>query len=188
MGRSDAQVTSPSSGRVLTIGHGGQTWTSVLANLQSAEVQFLIDVRSVPYSKFQPDFTRDRLQQLARRSVRYVFMGDLLGGRPNDLDCYTDGHVDYVKTQAKDFFRRGIARILSAHGQGLNICLLCSEAQPSQCHRTKLIGVALAHHGITLTHILPSGETRSQDAVMRQITGGQADLFGSALRSRKAYR
>jgi uncharacterized protein (DUF488 family) len=175
-------------GRVLTIGHGGQTWASVLDRLRSASVQFLIDVRSVPYSKYQPDFTRERLQSLARGSVRYVFMGDLLGGRPDDLECYTDGHVDYVKTQAKDFFKHGIERLLNAHAQGLNVCLLCSEAQPSQCHRTKLIGVALGAHGVKLAHLLPNGALRSQEAVMQEITGGQEDLFGRALRSRKAYR
>lgn len=176
------------TGQVLTIGHGGQTWSSVHDRLRSANVEFLIDVRSVPYSKFQPDFTRERLQHLARGSVRYVFMGDLLGGRPDDLECYTDGHVDYVKTRAKDFFKRGIARLLDAYSQDLTVCLLCSEAQPSQCHRTKLIGVALAAHGVQLAHLLPTGVLRSQEAVMLEITGGQEDLFGRTLRSRKAYR
>jgi uncharacterized protein (DUF488 family) len=175
-------------GQVFTIGHGGQTWAGVAATLKSANVQFLIDVRSVPYSKFQPDFTRMRLEHLARGTAKYVFMGDLLGGRPDDVDCYTEGHVDYVKTQAKDFFKRGIARLLNAYTQGLNVCLLCSEAQPSQCHRTKLIGVALASHGVKIAHLLPTGVSRSQEAVMREITGGQEDLFGRALRSRKAYR
>lgn len=157
--------------------------------LRSADVQFLVDVRSFPRSRFQPEFGQERLKSLVQLPLRYVFMGDQLGGRPNDLDCYTDGHVDYTKLATQARFLSGIARILNAHRQGLNICLMCSEAQPSQCHRSKLIGEVLAREGVSMEHLLPSGETATQRAVMQKLLE-QPDLFGTvaATRSRKAYR
>lgn len=158
------------------------------AMLADARVEFLIDVRSSPFSRHQPDFSRERLDRLARGTSRYVFMGDLLGGRPADASCYTEGHVDYEKVKERDFFKRGIERLASAHAQGFCVCLLCSEGQPSKCHRAKLIGATLAQMGLVVTHLLPNGRERSQEAVMREVLGPQADLFGAKLMSRKAYR
>lgn len=176
------------TGNIYSIGHGGLTGAALNEHLRRAEVQFLIDVRSVPYSRFQPEFGRESLQRSLGPSVRYVFMGDLLGGRPDDDSCYTDGRVDYTKTRTKDFFKRGLERLRSAHEQGFAVCMLCSEAQPSQCHRTKMVGQALADEGIEVLHILRDGKLRSQPEVMRELTSGQDGLFAEALMSRKAYR
>jgi uncharacterized protein (DUF488 family) len=176
-------------GRIFTIGHGNHSRGALLDNLARAQVSFVIDVRSAPYSSYQPDFSREPLEHFLRENgVRYVFMGDLLGGRPKDDDCYTDGRVDYAKTRHKEFFARGIARLRNAYEQGLSICLLCSEGQPSQCHRAKLVGAALADEGIEVLHLLPDGSQRTQAEVLAQITSGQGSLFGEHLLSRKAYR
>lgn len=177
------------TGRVFTIGHGNHSREALLEQLTQAEISFLVDVRSAPYSKYQPEFSREPLESFLRESrVRYVFMGELLGGRPKDDDCYTDGKVDYTKTRAKDFFVRGIGRLKSAYEQGLTICLLCSEGQPSQCHRAKLVSVALGDEGIDVTHILPDGSRRTQAQVIAELTNGQSSLFAEHFVSRKAYR
>lgn len=177
------------TGRVFTIGHGSHSREALLEQLTRAEVGYVVDVRSAPYSRFQPDFSREPLEHFLRENrVRYVFMGDLLGGRPKDDDCYTDGKVDYTKTRTKDFFVRGIARLKKAYEQGLSICLLCSEAQPSQCHRAKLVSVALVDEGIDVTHLLPDGSRRTQAEVITELTDGQGSLFAEHFVSRKAYR
>jgi len=177
------------NGRVFTIGYGNHSRAEVLQQLSRVEVSYLVDVRSAPYSRHQPDFSREPLELFLRdNGVRYVFMGDLLGGRPKDDECYTDGKVDYTKTRAKDFFVRGIARLKSAYEQGFNICLLCSEGQPSQCHRAKLVGTALADEGIDVLHLLPDGSRRTQAEVIAELTNGQGSLLAEHFVSRKAYR
>jgi uncharacterized protein (DUF488 family) len=177
------------NGRIFSIGYGSHSRTALLEQLTRAEVSYVVDIRSAPYSRYQPDFSREPLEQFLRRNdVRYVFMGDLLGGRPKDDDCYTDGKVDYTKTRTKEFFGRGIARLKSAYEQGHSICLLCSEGQPSQCHRAKLVGTALADEGIEVVHLLPNGSRRSQADVIAELTNGQAALFAQPFVSRKSYR
>jgi uncharacterized protein (DUF488 family) len=177
------------NGRVFSIGHGKHSREALLERLTRAEVSYLVDVRSTPYSRYQPDFSREPLERFLRdNGVRYVFMGDLLGGRPQDDSCYTDGKVDYTKTRAKEFFVRGIGRLKEAYSQGLTICLLCSESQPSQCHRAKLVGAALADEGINVLHLLPDGASRTQSEVIAEITNGQGNLFSEDFVSRKVYR
>lgn len=176
-------------GRIFSIGYGNQPRDALVEHLTRIGVGYVVDVRSTPYSSFQPDFSRGKLEKyLQATAIRYVFMGHLLGGRPEDDDCYTDGKVDYAKTCMKDFFVRGIARLKSAYEQGLTICLICSELQPSQCHRAKLIGTALDHEGIDVTHLLPDGSRRSQAEVIAELTNGQVSLFAEQFLSRRTYR
>ncbi len=73
--------------------------------------------------------------------IRYVFMGDLLGGRPQDPSCYENGHVIYSLVRQKPFFCKGLDRLLDAAAKAIRVSLLCSESRPEDCHRSKLIGV-----------------------------------------------
>jgi uncharacterized protein (DUF488 family) len=177
------------NGRIFSIGHGGRSLETLVAQLRRLEVSFLIDVRSSPYSRFQPEFSREPLSmRLGERMVHYVFMGDLLGGRPKERDCYNDeGKVDYQRCRTKDFFVRGIERLRTAHTKGARVCMLCSEARPWECHRAKLIGWVLQDLGITVDHVLPDGSVRTQAQVIEELTSGQGELFGSRFTSRKAY-
>lgn len=177
------------TGRIFSIGYGSRTQAEVLNQLTRAKIAYVIDVRSSPFSRYQPDFSREPLSEsLQDREIKYVFMGDLLGGRPKDNECYTHGRVDYTKTRSKDFFLKGIDRLKTAYNKGLNICMMCSEGEPSQCHRSKLIGEVLCEHGIEVAHILPDGNIKSQAEVIAQLTDGQSDMFGEQFLSRKTYR
>lgn len=177
------------TGQIFSIGYGSRPQSEVIDQLVHAKIAYVIDVRSSPFSRFQPDFCREALSEsLKHRGIIYVFMGDLLGGRPKDNECYTQGRVDYAKTRSKEFFLKGIDRLKTAYSKGLNICMICSEGDPSQCHRSKLIGEVLVEHGIEVTHILPDGDTKSQADVIAQLTDGQSDMFGDQFVSRKTYR
>ncbi|MGV3579471.1 DUF488 domain-containing protein [Brevundimonas sp.] len=175
-------------GRIFSIGYGSQTRDWVLDQVEKRGVSYVIDVRSIPRSKFQPDFSQEPLDAALKQiGKRYVFMGAQLGGRPKDLECYTDGKVDYSKTRRKRFFTEGIDRLQSAFEQGLTVCLLCSESHPTQCHRSKLIGEALKDRGIDTEHIMPDGSSESQAEVISALTKGQGTLFGEHFASRKTY-
>jgi uncharacterized protein (DUF488 family) len=172
-----------------TIGYGTRTLDELIAVLQARGIDHLLDVRSAPYSKFKPEFSKEPLAAaLQARGIRYLFLGDTLGGQPRDTDCYTDGKVDYDKVRRQPFFQAGLDRLRKAHERGMRAALMCSEGRPEQCHRSKMIGEALAAAGIPVRHIDEDGHLLTQNQVMDRLTGGQLDLFGGpVLTSRKRY-
>jgi uncharacterized protein (DUF488 family) len=172
-----------------TIGYGSRSLDELVAALKAHRIEYLLDVRSSPYSKFKPEFTKEPLEAALKiHGIRYVFVGDTLGGQPRDPDCYTDGKVDYEKVRQQPFFQTGLERLRKAHEQRLRAALMCSEGRPEQCHRSKMIGEALAAAGIPVCHIDEDGQLLTQSQVMDRLTGGQMDFFGGpALTSRKRY-
>jgi uncharacterized protein (DUF488 family) len=177
------------AGMIFTIGYGNRSFNCVADLLQRERVDFLIDVRSNPLSRFNPEFSREQLDRLLRDlGIRYLFMGDALGGRPEDSSCYENGHVIYGRVRQKEFFCKGIDRLHDAWTKGFRLGLLCSEIRPEQCHRSKLIGVALADRGTDVMHLDGEGKCVSQSEVLLRLQHPQHDLFGAELCSRKAYR
>jgi uncharacterized protein (DUF488 family) len=174
---------------IFTIGYGARTVDELVRALKANSIEYLIDVRTAPYSKFKPEFSKELLQHhLERAGVRYLFMGDLLGGQPKDPACHTDGKVDYDKVRAQPFFQTGIERLKKAFEQQRRVALMCSEGRPEQCHRSKLIGEALAAAAIPVCHIDAEGQLLTQEQVIERLTKGQMDLFGqSSFTSRKRY-
>ncbi len=165
----------------------------MIALLRGGNVEYVVDVRTYPVSRYRPEFTKGPLaDRLAAEDLRYVFMGDVLGGRPDDPSCYDDdGHVDYARCRERPWFDEGISRIETASRSGLRLALLCSEARPDECHRTKLVGEELSARGVEVVHIDERGSLIRQDEVMDRLSDGQLSLLGaqaSAQRSRKAYR
>ncbi len=172
-----------------TIGYGSRTIDQFIQVLKSRQIASVIDVRSAPYSRFKPEFSKEALEVALRgRGIGYEFLGNLLGGQPKDPDCYVDGKVDYQKVRATPFFEAGLQRLRVAQARPLRAALMCSEGRPEDCHRCKLIGEALASIGIPVQHIDEDGKLRSQTEVIDRLTGGQLDLFGQpAFSSRKRY-
>ncbi len=186
-------LASPGTSRdrlpLFTIGYGARSLDDFIAVLKANGIEFLLDVRSSPYSKFKPEFSKEVLQlRLEQARIRYLFMGDTLGGQPKDPGCHTDGKVDYDKVRAQPFFNEGIARLRKAFEQQRPVALMCSEGRPEQCHRSKLIGEALTARGIPVCHIDEDGTRLTQTEVIDRLTNGQLDLFGQAsFVSRKRY-
>lgn len=177
---------------IFTIGYGGRSLDDFLSLLEQFQVEYLVDVRSKPYSKFQPEFSAEALKRRLREAgIRYVFMGDRLGGRPDIPSCYTpDGRIDYTKLAGKEFYLNGINRLHKAWKGGHRIVLMCSEKKPEDCHRSKLIGRTLTEANIEVLHIDEEGKLLTQQAVMLRLTNGQLPLFGNddiGQTSRKSY-
>lgn len=179
---------------LLTVGYGAREIDAFVELLQRHGVRYLLDVRSSPYSKFKPDFSQDALTyHLGRADIRYAFFGDAMGGRPADSACYRpDGAVDYDACRAAAPFRAGLERLRAAYERGAAVVLMCSEGKPQDCHRSKMIGVALETAGIPLRHIDERGELRTQTEVMAYVNGNQFDIFAgpptAGLTSRGRYR
>jgi len=178
---------------IFTIGHGNRKQEDFLDLLKGFDIHYLIDVRSQPYSKFNPLFNQSDIKFfLEAHDIKYVFMGDTLGGRPSDKSCYDDeGKVDYEAVKTKEFFKLGIDRLKIAYDKNVNVVIMCSESKPTECHRTKLIGRILATDNIFLQHIDEKGKVKDQLTVINEMNKGlgDIDLFGNQLNqtSRKSY-
>ncbi len=177
-----------------SIGHGTRPLELFVGLLRTFEIEYLIDVRSRPYSRFNPQYNRQALELgLKAAGVCYLFMGDTLGGRPDDPTCYTaDGKVDYAEIWNKDFFRTGMERLIKAYRNNVPVAIMCSESKSAECHRTRLIGQALAEVDVPVMHIDETGELKAHVTVMLGLNKGRADvdLFGNRVNatSIKAYR
>lgn len=163
---------------IYTIGHSNRSLEAFLELLQRYEIAHVIDVRSQPYSRYTPHFSRAALEfSLKEHHIRYVFMGDTLGGRPKDESCYREDKPQYDIIRAKPFYLQGIARLRVVWEKQLCVALLCSEAKPQECHRSKLIGNTLIEQQIQVSHIDESGYCKDQQAINMLLTGGQQLLF-----------
>ncbi|MGZ3615941.1 MAG: DUF488 domain-containing protein [Ktedonobacteraceae bacterium] len=166
---------------IYTIGYGNRSIEDFVKLLKKFDIKFLVDIRSQPYSRFNTDFSKDELEKsLKQHSIRYIFMGNTLGGRPKDNSCYVDGKVDYAKVREKSFYQEGISYLHTAWGKQLPIALMCSEVKPQECHRSKLIGNTLVEHQIDVAHIDEAGATKTQlqiNQIIQSITDEQPTLL-----------
>ncbi len=183
-------TSPPTNHAVYTIGYGSRSLADVVRVLQAHRIGYVLDIRSAPYSRFKPEFSKDALEAgLRGHGIRYLYLGDQLGGRPADRDCYVDDKVVYALVKEKAFYRAGLARVQAAFAKGLRVALLCSEGKPEECHRSKLIGPSLVELGIPVLHIDEHDALRTQDEVIGDLTDGQLSLFGDHdFTSRKRYQ
>jgi len=138
---------------IYTIGHSNMTQESFALILKSFEIDIVVDVRSSPYSKFVPHFNRENIKKsLIENGMRYIFIGDYIGGKPRDKKYYENGGVNYRLIAQSDRYIEGINRILELNNEN-EIVLMCSEEDPYNCHRHNLITQTLVKKGLTVIHI-----------------------------------
>ncbi len=177
---------------LFSIGHGNKSIEKFIDELRSFDIAYLVDVRTSPYSKWNPQFNQPVLQNyLTKLGIRYVYMGDVLGGLPSDSSCYTNGRIDYAKMADKETFMSGLERLIVANQKKIKLAVMCSESEPEMCHRSKLIGQELIKRNISLQHIVDTHKVISQIDVINILTKGNGivNLFGEeeTLMSRKMY-
>ena len=155
---------------------------------------YLIDVRSAPYSRYKPEFSKEALEmKLRQHRIRYVFMGDTLGGHPDDEGIVMMRKDRWTTKEVKDTrnLPEGILNASKRAFAQINNVLfsLCSEGKPEHCHRSKLIGVSLTAQELPVIHIDENDEQQTQDDVIERLTKGQIYLFGEqTFHSRKRHR
>lgn len=175
--------------RVLTIGHSKHPIEKFLGLLRQHGVDVLVDARSQPFSRFSPQFSRKALERaVTEASIRYLFMGDLLGGRPEPRECYdAEGTVDYDRVEVQEFYQRGIDRLLDGIAR-FRVCLLCAEEDPLHCHRRLLVTRTLVRRGVEVRHIRGSGAVETEDDLRARDQGGQLTLLAGAGEARESRR
>ncbi len=156
--------------QLFTLGHSAHPIAKIIRLLQAAGVEILVDVRSMPYSRFHPQFNKARLEaSLADAGIRYHWLGEALGGRPADPTCYPPDQYPprkgephprpiWERVMEKPWFQAGIDRLLDIAAEG-RTAILCSEENPANCHRRLLIAEYLnrTHPEITVIHLRGDG-------------------------------
>jgi uncharacterized protein (DUF488 family) len=167
---------------IYTIGHSSHSAEHLTALLQQHRIEVLVDTRSAPYSRYSPQFDREALRDcVAAATIKYLYLGDAVGGRPRDEDHYDDrGRALYSKMGKDKDFLEAIARIERGASE-FRIALLCSEEDPAHCHRRLLVGRVLVERGGELLHIRGDGRIDDEPAIAgasgKPLTQTQPALF-----------
>ncbi len=163
---------------IYTIGHSTHTGEDFVRLLAAQGIEVVADVRSRPYSRFNPQFNRDALMNyLEEAGIRYLFLGKELGGKPQDPDRPLADELVWEYVRSRPQFREGLAKLL-AEARHAKVCLLCAEADPARCHRGQLLAPELAAQGVEVRHILADGTILEQgDLKIPKKKPGQKRLF-----------
>ena len=147
---------------IFTIGHSNHTWESFAPLLTDSDIELLVDTRTRPVSRFAPFANHRTLPDLLEGvAIEYEFMGGPLGGKPDNPAMYhSGGKPDYHKMRALDEFQEAISQLASMASRRAT-AILCSEEDPSQCHRLLLLGPALEEEGCQLLHIRGDGQVQT---------------------------
>jgi len=141
---------------VFTIGHSNHPLPYFLDLLQTHGITCLVDVRSVAASTYNPQFNGGVLfAALKNVGIAYLHFAREFGARHDDpalLDA--EGRVDFGKVQRSAAFRSGVERLKAGVEKGHVVALMCSEADPLECHRFAMVASHLSRHGFAVRHIL----------------------------------
>ncbi len=144
---------------IYTIGHSVHPIETFLELLELHNINCVIDVRSTPYSRVVPQYNKPQLSRVLKsQGILYSHFGKEFGARHTDLDLLnSEGKVDFKKVRETDSFKQGIQRLHNGLEMNYNISLMCSEANPFDCHRFVMISYQLAKENLDVQHILTNG-------------------------------
>ncbi|MFA5039107.1 MAG: DUF488 domain-containing protein [Candidatus Omnitrophota bacterium] len=143
--------------KLYTIGHGTRPLEEFGKVLQAHGIQRLVDIRTIPRSRHNPQFNKDSFpKELKKLKISYRHMPELGGLRKAKKDSVNlawknasfRGFADYMQTED---FERGLAE-LTELAEKETIAIMCAESVPWRCHRS-LISDALSARGLAVEHI-----------------------------------
>jgi uncharacterized protein (DUF488 family) len=174
---------------IYTIGHSNRELNVFVKMLRLHNVDYIIDVRFIPFSRYVGHFNKENLSQsLKEEDITYIFMGNLLGIDYSNESYFNpvEHYMDYRIIASSPGFIKGMEQVLDGIEQGFSIALMCSEKDPLDCHRAILVSRELKARGIKVTHILDEEgnlethnelEARLQALYNKQKDPDQIDLF-----------
>lgn len=172
---------------LFTVGHSQHTPNYFVSLLRKFDINYLLDVRSIPYSKYAEQFNKENLSAFLRKEeITYSFMGNFFGARPTELSLYSDvGYLDFEKVAESERFHKGVKSVKLGIERGNRIALMCTEKDPIDCHRAIMVARAFSKEGITVNHILSNGDVQPQKELDNRLLDkyfperGQLSLFNS---------
>lgn len=166
---------------LFTIGHSNHPIEAFIELLHRHGVTAVGDVRSHPYSRYVPQYSREPLKvAFARAGIAYVFLGKELGARSENPACYKQGKVQYDYLAKQPQFADGVRRVIEGM-QRHTIALMCAEKNPLECHRSLLVARKLHEAGLEITHIHADGSLENHRALETRFLGvcklPEGDMF-----------
>lgn len=166
MARANAKAppATPAAPRILTIGHSTRPIEDFIAMLQAHGVKEIVDIRTIPRSRHNPQFNRENLPAaLEQAGIGYIHMGGLGGLRHPRKDSRNTGwrnsgfrgFADYMETPE---FRSALGELIEEAARS-RVAIMCAEAVPWRCHRS-LVADALTARGWTVLDILGPSSVR----------------------------
>jgi uncharacterized protein (DUF488 family) len=155
---------------LFTVGHSILEFENFAALLKDHGVELVVDVRSTPQSARLPHFSQPAFEKLlGAEQIAYLFLGEELGGRPDDADAYrSDGLVDYGVRRKSYAFRAGLER-LQNELRGRSIAMMCAEEDPLECHRFLMVCPELIKLGVFPLHIRKGSQIETQEAAENRL-------------------
>ena len=138
---------------LFTIGHSNHSLEEFLKLLQTHSINCVADVRSLPASSHNPQFNREVLElYLPKNGIEYQYFGKEFGARRLD-SINKDGQVDFEQAINTSLFQKGVDR-MNCLLTSKNVALMCSEANPLECHRFAMVSRYFFEHGVNVQHIV----------------------------------
>jgi uncharacterized protein (DUF488 family) len=138
---------------IYTVGHNSLNFMQFITLIQANTITHVVDIRSIPYSKYAPWSDKSRLPELLRPfKINYTYLGHKLGGKKLPFEQT----VKQQGTTTQDVYDQGIQILLQLSMRG-NLTLLCAEGDPAKCHRQHIIAQTLLDTGTKVLHILKDG-------------------------------
>ena len=161
---------------VWTVGHSTHPVDALVELLRGERIEVLADVRSMPYSRRNPQFRKEKLRaSVEQAGLRYVFLGAELGGRPPEAEFYdAKGHARYDLVAETERFQGGLERLLTG-ADAYRVAIMCSEEDPGRCHRRLLVTRALTGRGAEVRHIRGNGSVVTEAELTDGLSGAAAD-------------
>lgn len=155
---------------IYTIGHSNHTMEHFIELLKIYEIDTIVEVRSVPNSRYSKHFDiHNLIKELRKHSINYIDMGKILGGRPFDNSVLNSSNeIELEIIEQRKWYYNGIKRLIELSNK-FKIAIMCSEENPAICHRGYIITHSLLKRGIEVIHI--RGDKSYQKAIFFERQG-----------------
>ncbi len=155
---------------IYTIGHSTHPIDRFIRLLRENAIETLVDVRSVPFSRFNPQYRKRALEStLTEAGIGYVYLGESLGGRPGESRGFRpEDLIDYGWISEQAWYQQGLSELLDI-AQGSTCAIMCSEENPAKCHRNLLVGQSLINGSLAqIAHIRGDGSVEPGESTPQQ--------------------
>ena len=157
--------------KIFTIGHSNLTFMRFMALIQAHNINHVIDIRSIPYSRYAPWSSKSRLPALLKPfKIKYTYYGHQLGGKKQTVDQITKQQ----SVTSQPVYDNAINNLLRLSKSDI-ITVFCAEGDPANCHRQHIIAQSLLNSGVEVAHILKDGTLKK--AWREDVAADQPELF-----------
>ncbi|MBC2579542.1 DUF488 family protein [Clostridium sp. DJ247] len=170
---------------IYTVGHSSHDNIYFLELLKKYNINCIIDIRSVPFSKYVPHFNKNVIKKFLNINGIYcIYMAEEFGAIRTNIDLFhPNGYLDFNKVKELKSFSEGLERLKDGIKKGYKICIMCTEKDPIDCHRSIMIAPELIKNNYSVIHIMPDGSTQTQQQLedrllrMYNLNLTQQDIF-----------